>query len=700
MRRIAHAGARSALIATLAFGWIAMFAGGASAHALLVPQKAVPPAGSTLQKAPSEIVATFTEPPDPGLSHLHVLNSSGQQVDKAPTEAVSGKPLELKLPLPSLPNGTYTVTWQTVSKVDGHVAADSYAFGVGVAPPATPSGGAPVVKTPSPSVLSVVGKWGLYAGVSVLFAAGAVSLLVFGGAVPGGRRTVIIAWVVLLVGYVLMVVAERSTLGISLGTLLGSEAGRPLVDLGVAILVAGAAVIAYIVRPSRAVLGVLAALAAIVMLERVLGGHAAATQTFRWFNVGDQWIHILAVGTWIGGLVLLLIHVLRGGGGSQVRRFSTLAGFALAVVAVSGVFRAVDELGGWTEWGRLIHTSFGITLSLKIALFIVLVALGAWNRYVNVPRVAPEEVPVPPEPSRVGAHSAPIAGGSGDGEPRTSLGARMRPLRAVVTAELVIAAGIFGLTGVLTGLPPAASAANPTTAPPAHIAVTGHDFATTVRVQLTATPGLVGQNAFRASVMDYDTGNPVPATDVSLQFSLPSQPEASSTLELKKTAPGIWSATGTNLSIEGAWNVSVLVQEATTSATVPLRVQTRTIPPKVTSIPGSNGTPTIFTNTFANGDQMQTYLDPGSVGVNQLHITAFDPQGNELGLKSCSAKATGPGGTKDLRTKRFDEPNVPKDKRGHFVANTQLTGGTWSLTVTASALDGTLLVAKFTQTIG
>src|SRR5207248_3078742 len=132
--------------------------------------------------------------------------------------------------------------------------------------------------------------------------------------------------IVLLVGYGLMVVAERSALGISLGTLLGSEAGRPLVDLGVAILVTGVAVGAYVLRPSRAVLGLLAVLAAIVMMERVLGGHAAATQTFRWFNVGDQWLHILAVATWNGGLALLLTHILRGGGGAEVRSFSTLAG--------------------------------------------------------------------------------------------------------------------------------------------------------------------------------------------------------------------------------------------------------------------------------------------------------------------------------------------------------------------------------------
>ena len=117
-----------------------------------------------------DIVATFTEPPDPQLSHLHVLNSSGQQVDKSPTRAVPGKPLELALPLPSLPNGSYTVNWLTVSKTDGHEVSGTFAFGVGQAPTAASSTTSQPT-APSPSVLSVVGKWGLYAGVSVLFAA-------------------------------------------------------------------------------------------------------------------------------------------------------------------------------------------------------------------------------------------------------------------------------------------------------------------------------------------------------------------------------------------------------------------------------------------------------------------------------------------------------------------------------------------------
>src|SRR5207237_9569617 len=122
------------------------------------------------------------------------------------------------------------------------------------------------------------------------FAGGVGRLLGCGGPIPGGRRTVAIAWIVLVFGYVLMVAAERSTLGISLGTLLGSEAGRPLVDLGIAIGVALVPVILVAWRPLPWTLALLAIAAAVVMLERGLGGHAAARHSFRWFTVAAQLI--------------------------------------------------------------------------------------------------------------------------------------------------------------------------------------------------------------------------------------------------------------------------------------------------------------------------------------------------------------------------------------------------------------------------
>ena len=102
----------------------------AAAHAL--PQSAIPPQGADVQTAPKMVEITFGEIPDPGLSSITVVNSSGLNIDAGPTAVVAGHPLELEVPLKPVGNGVYTVTWKTVSEVDGHLATGAYAFGVGV----------------------------------------------------------------------------------------------------------------------------------------------------------------------------------------------------------------------------------------------------------------------------------------------------------------------------------------------------------------------------------------------------------------------------------------------------------------------------------------------------------------------------------------------------------------------------------------
>jgi len=96
-------------------------AGSASAHALV--KSSDPASGAILQTAPAQVVVMFTEPPDPALSFLHVLNSSGQSVTAGNFQSVPGNPLQLRVALQPLPNGVFTVAWRTVSKVDGHVIA-------------------------------------------------------------------------------------------------------------------------------------------------------------------------------------------------------------------------------------------------------------------------------------------------------------------------------------------------------------------------------------------------------------------------------------------------------------------------------------------------------------------------------------------------------------------------------------------------
>ncbi len=108
-------------------------------------------------------------------------------------------------------------------------------------------------------------------------------------------------------------------------------------------------------------------------------------------------------------------------------------------------------------------------------------------------------------------------------------------------------------TSVLQGQAPPASVAAAAGPPP--VVVTGHDFATTVRVVLTVSPGTTGFNQFDAHVTDYDTGRPIRAA-VSLTFSRPDRPDlGSSTLVLHRVGDGSYGASGANLSIDGTWAV-------------------------------------------------------------------------------------------------------------------------------------------------
>src|SRR2546428_9949 len=125
-------------------------------HALL--GQSGPPDGAALDAPPDRIVITFAEEPEPALSLIRVVDSAGRQVGGKPAGAVPGQPLRLQLQIPTLPRGIYTVTWRTVSRVDGHVTGGAFAFGVGIAPagPTTPPA------APPPSILDVVARWVFY----------------------------------------------------------------------------------------------------------------------------------------------------------------------------------------------------------------------------------------------------------------------------------------------------------------------------------------------------------------------------------------------------------------------------------------------------------------------------------------------------------------------------------------------------------
>ena len=559
-----------------------------------------------------------------------------------------------------MPKGTYTVSWRAVSRTDGHLTAGSFAFGVGERPVAMRRG-TETVTAPFPSPASVVSKWLLYAGLLLLVAGAPVGLGVLRArSLP--RAPMAAAALAAAAGWVGVVATAASAIGIGAGSFLSSQAGRPSVWLGVAVAVAAALGIGYAVTARPALASGAAAAGAVAMFARALGGHADAGPLPA-IEVAAQFAHLLAVGVWIGGIVWLLIALPRLDGLTRpdaVTRFSTTAGMALAVVAATGAIRAVDEVGGPSHLGRLISTDYGWALIAKIGVALLLIAGGAWNRYVNVPRSA-----------------------NGPDGPRS--------LRRVLGAEALLAAGVLALTGLLTGLPPAttAAAAAPPHATPA-IVVNGSDFATTVRTRLTITPGIVGANRFELHVVDYDTGRPVEATGVTFRFSPLSNPSiAPSTVELRRAGPGEWVTTASAISIDDRWQIVATIQTARSSTQVTMQVSPR-VPTGTMSVSRASGQPTLYTTTFRDGTSIQAYVDPGTAGANQLHATAFDGNGNELPLKRVSLIAIGPDGTGTaLRPIRFSP--------GHYAANVAITPGTWRFEIRVIASGGASLDARFAQ---
>jgi copper transport protein len=637
---------RSLVALAVAASLTLVVAGSAGAHALRVSSS--PGAGAVVSTAPSTITVTFGEQPDPKLSTLRVLDSTGHNHAAGPTQVVPGQPLTLEVKVGPLGRGVYTVAWTTVSKVDGHLAGGTFAFGVGVAPTG-PASAQAVSSTPSVPVGSTTARWFFYAGLIGLVGGAAIGVSCF-ASWPGRRATWLLAgaWLVAILASVAIAATQARAAHVAFGQLLGSTFGHQLAVRAVPLLIGALLLVIPPLRRRRRAAVVVGAAGLVAMWGDVTDSHAAAATRDELLKMATQWVHFAAAAIWVGGLVMVLVG-LAGLAASErrtvARRFSAIALVSVIVLAASGTLRAIDEVG---TWHALTSTSFGQAILVKSALLLVLVGLGAFNRYRSIPAV--EQSP--------------------------------RSLLTVGRIEVAVVAVVLVATAILQGLAPPASVAASTGPPP--LVVTGHDFATTVKVRLTVAPGLAGFNQFDLRAVDYDTGRPVSAA-ASLSFSKPDQPDlGSSTLRLRRAADGDYLGSGPNLSIAGRWQVAVLLQQSGNGTEVDLSLTTRTAPEHITVI-HSPGSPDLYTIALEAGRSLQTYLDPGRPGLNEFHATYLGPNDQELAMRSLSVTASGPGHPTPTRL------TVRKlDQVGHYVADLEgARPGSYHFTMSAVAADGT-----------
>jgi copper transport protein len=626
-------------------------------HALLVWSN--PAANTSVSVAPTTIVLRFGEAPDPRLSSVRVLDSSGAERQQGALTVDPSSATTLSVAVDSLDAGVYTVTWRTVSAVDGHLAAGSFAFGVGV--PVQPATGAATTSVSAEQVAGlgtswpgIAVRWLMYAGFALLVGAVLDARVVFGSSARRSMlRVALVGVVAAVIGTVGLVAVQLLDSGADVATAIGSSIGTSAFVRLLPLMVALAALVLF--RERGLTVAGIAGVAAIAVTAFL--GHAGAGN-LPLLNTGVDALHLLAAAAWIGGLVGLLFGLralepdARGG---ALRRFARVATVGLAAVVATGVLRAVAEL---TAVSDLWTTDFGRLLVLKAALIGIVALLGAINHFRHVPR------------------------------------SDVASVRRNGTFEVGLAAIALLATAALVDLAPpvqvaAASAENP--AP--QLVVDGADYATTLRLHLAVSPGTVGFNEFDAVVTDYDTGAPVDVNGATLRFHLPTRPDLpDSTLRLAPTgSAGEVSGTGANLGLSGPWMVTALVDRGANSSEVQLQVPVAP-PTRPIDVDREPGVPTIYTVHLDKGNSLQVYLDPGTAGPNDVHATFFGPDGNGLAATGITEFVNGAPGSPGALSVRTLEP-------GHVVGSTTLGSGNYQVEVTAMAPDGTPMDAVIPVTV-
>ncbi len=107
-----------------------------------------------------------------------------------------------------------------------------------------------------------------------------------------------------------------------------------------------------------------------------------------------DWFHLTLASTWLGGVAMLLVMVwqvwrsraltLVSPLSLALDRFSPLAIFCVLGLAFSGIAQAALYL---KRFEALLTTDYGRTLSIKIALFVVLIGFGAFHQQIILPRL-------------------------------------------------------------------------------------------------------------------------------------------------------------------------------------------------------------------------------------------------------------------------------------------------------------------------
>jgi copper transport protein len=523
--------------------------------------------------------------------------------------------------------------------VDGHETQGAFAFVIGSGPlPAIPDVGP---SAPPPAPLELAGRAISYAGIALVLGCSFFMLFVRAAEeaddrrrerrlVQAGGALIVLGSALLLVSYgtgvparLLVFLVLRLLAGV---TAIGWQfAHEPIVP-------------AETRRASTAAAGVAAGLWA------TLVSHAAASPEPKYIAL--DFIHILAVSIWSGGVVTFLYVALPSLRdfrvlGATTWRFSLVALTCVAVLVTTGTLQALDRLVLVED---LFETPYGIALLVKIVMTVALIGLGALNLLVWGPRMR--------------------AGGTG----RTGL------LRGVAI-ESSLFAGVLVAASFLTAFPPPARA-------------NGAAYDATQRVDglriefLLATSG-PGRNRY---VVRIHRGlDPViDAERVALRFTMVEHDMGEQELVATQRAPGEYTAEGSPTAMFGTWKVQVIVRVAG-------RLDTRSLFTVPISNTGGASAQVVSVPPY----NLIVFAEPASpqaAAPIALNVVIVDAKGDPVQGRRLRATFSGPGAAAPIEAKedpatlgpgryRFDIPSLDAGAWKIAIAVGNEGSGTYTLEV-------------------
>lgn len=485
-------------------------AGAAWAHATLLSSE--PADGSVLPQPPKMVQLNFNESITPAVVGL--IDAGGKTRDIS-ARAV-GQSVLIVLP-DDLPQGTQIVSYRVVSQ-DGHPVAGSMVFSIGAVTGAAP----PASATPLAVLiwLARIGVYlGLFAGVGGAFFAAWIGQGPSGSTISRGALAIGLVSAAASLG-----LQGLDLLNLPLGSLLTPAPWTSALatSLGPSLLVAVVVMaIAWFAWRSPGIL-ISRALTTLAMagvgLSLAASGHAA-TASPQWLTRPSLFLHGIAVAYWAGALAPLGAMARRRSDDlpRALKQFSAIAIPLVGLLVLSGLVLAIIQLGGLRA---LIETSYGIILSIKLALVILLLGLAALNRFLVTPAVVANYE-------------------------------NTRPLWGSIFIECVFVVCILAVVAGWRFTPPPRASIAPAAAP-----LSVHIHTDAAMFQVLVSPGKVGSNDFVLQLMTGDAAL-LPAKEATLILSLPERGIEPMERRAALGPDGYWHVRSVALPVPGRWRMQI-----------------------------------------------------------------------------------------------------------------------------------------------